>query len=224
MNPNQLGSRPHFGTRIAAFVVVILNLGLSACSGAQKCAMSPPADPRLKNLKTLRAEAKVTERGPEGRLKGTLWMMIERPDRLRIDVMSQFGPVLTLTSSNNEFALSDFRQHKFFRGPTCPRNLARITGIAMSKEAFIDVLMGSPPKLTENESKMFCIERDDIRPLVGANGGSLVNFPMTVKVTQPKQELEIRFRSVEPNVALPDDAFEQTPAAGLSEEAMYCDR
>ena len=39
----------------------------------------------------MRAEARVDQRGSEGRIKGTVLMFVVRPSRVRFDVMTQFG-------------------------------------------------------------------------------------------------------------------------------------
>ena len=57
---------------------------------AQRAASAP--------IRSLRAEAKIDQRGQEGRIKGRVLMFVERPDRVRFDAMTQFGPALILTS------------------------------------------------------------------------------------------------------------------------------
>ena len=87
---------------------------------------------RSAQLRSLRAEAKVDQRGREGRIKGRVMMFVERPDRVRFDAMTQFGPALTLTSDGEPFALTDFKEQPLPTGPACERNIARMIGVALS--------------------------------------------------------------------------------------------
>ncbi|MCG8555331.1 MAG: hypothetical protein MJD61_08600, partial [Proteobacteria bacterium] len=54
-------------------------------------------------VRGLQAEARVDQRGTEGRVRGTVWMFVERPSRVRFDVMTQFGPASVLTSDGRVF-------------------------------------------------------------------------------------------------------------------------
>ena len=87
---------------------------------------------RPEAVQTLRAEAKVDQRGRQGRIKGRVLMFVERPDRVRFDAMTQFGPALVLTSDGGSFALSDFKENRFMTGLACERNIARLVGVALS--------------------------------------------------------------------------------------------
>ena len=105
----------------------------------------------------LRAEARVDQRGgPEGRIRGTIMMFLERPDHVRFDVMTQFGPAAILTSDGNEFQLNDLREHRFLSGPTCPSNIARLLGIPMSAADVVKVLMGGVPPFEGERDAISC--------------------------------------------------------------------
>ena len=108
----------------------------SSCTTTGKCPAQLLTDParalatqqaRSAQLRTLRAEAKVDQRGREGRIKGRVMMFVERPDRVRFDAVTQFGPALTLTSDGEQFALSDFKSNRFLawtrlRAQHCPHD------------------------------------------------------------------------------------------------------
>ena len=96
-------------------------LAASGCAGA----IPPPADAysdgrellvrhreSREQLNRLQAEARVDQRGREGRVKGSVLMFVERPARVRLDVMTQFGPIAIFTSDGEEFAFSDLREKR----------------------------------------------------------------------------------------------------------------
>ena len=55
--------------------------------------------------RVFRGDARVDRRDAEGRIRGTVLMILERPDRVRFDAMTQFGPAAVLTSDGETFAL-----------------------------------------------------------------------------------------------------------------------
>ena len=79
--------------------------------------------------RVLRAEARVDRRDETGRVRGTVLMYIERDDRVRFDVMTQFGAAAILTSDGERFALTDLRENQYLEGPTCPANIERLLGL-----------------------------------------------------------------------------------------------
>jgi outer membrane lipoprotein-sorting protein len=98
-------------------------------------------------IRSLRAEARVDQRTDKGRIKGKVMMFVERPERVRFDVMTQFGPALILTSDGSSLALSDFKENRYYTGASCPANIARIVGVALSGPDVVSVLLGDAPPL-----------------------------------------------------------------------------
>lgn len=120
-------------------------------------ALRAEAAPRA-GLRSLRAEARVDQRGQEGRVRGTVLMMVEREGRLRFDAITQFGPVAILTANGAEFALTDLRARRYLTGPTCPRNIARLVGIPMTVSQVAALLLGGTFVLDHVDAR---IEWDD---------------------------------------------------------------
>lgn len=96
-------------------------------------------------LRTVQADARVEQRGRQGRIRGTVWSILELPDRLRFDVISQLGPVATLTSDGEHFALLDQRDGRYLEGPTCAQNVARFLGVALEASEVATLLVGGVP-------------------------------------------------------------------------------
>lgn len=107
-------------------------------------------------VQTLRAEARVEQRGTEGRIRGTVMMMVQRPDRVRFDAMTQFGPAAILTSDGERFALADLREERYLVGPTCPANIARLVGIRMAGHRVARLLIGDVPRIEVTQRTMQC--------------------------------------------------------------------
>lgn len=98
------------------------------------------------------AEARVERNDAGGRIRGTVFMMLERPDHVRFDAMTQFGPAAVLTSDGTTFSLADLRENRFFTGPTCAENIARLVGIPMEGADLASLILGQTPTLTGDSS------------------------------------------------------------------------
>jgi hypothetical protein len=94
------------------------------------------------------AEAKLDYIGPRGRLRGNVLYLASVPDRVRLDLFSPFGAVLsTLTSDGTRFSLLDPRAKRFFYGPANACNLARFTQVSLPPAVLVDLLRGDAPVL-----------------------------------------------------------------------------
>ncbi len=107
-------------------------------------------------VRGLRAEARVDQRGPKKRVRGTVLMMMERPDRLRLDAMTRFGPAAILTADGEEFAFADLREKRFLSGRTCPANIGRMLGIEFSPEDVGRLLIGQTPLIPAQSEHIEC--------------------------------------------------------------------
>lgn len=141
-----------------------LSLLASACAGAT-CPAQRITDPaealraqrgRNPPLRSLRAEAKIDQRGKQGRIKGRVLMFVERPDKVRFDAMTQFGPALILTSDGETFALTDFKENRYTTGEACAKNLARVVGVALSSADVASVLLGDAPLIAARSEALSC--------------------------------------------------------------------
>ena len=136
--------------------------------------------------RVLRAEARVDRRDPEGRIRGTVLMFIARPDRVRFDAMTQFGPAAVLTSDGVRFALTDLRENVFLEGPTCPSNIERLLGFRFAAEEVTRMLFGETPLLESTDETLDC------------QGG---RYRVTRRSATARQELDYEVRSVDLDAA-----------------------
>jgi hypothetical protein len=156
---------------MALHLLLIWSLALSALAGLGCGGVPRPKYPHQDPLRAvelhrlvreqipaIRAEARVEQRGADGRIKGTVYLMVQRPARVRFDVMTQFGPIAILTSDDARFAFSDLRKKTFLTGETCPSNIARLLSVALSAEDTVLLLLGGTPMLRNAKGS---IEWDD---------------------------------------------------------------
>ncbi len=149
-----------------------------------------------RTVQAIRAEARVDQRGERGRIRGTVLMYLERPDRVRFDAMTQFGPAAILTSDGASFQLLDQRDDRFLRGPTCPANIERLLGIAMSGEDVARFLMGDTPRLPAEEPQMRCGEEGYVITLRAPDGRrqEIVLSPRAADRDAPPEGQHLRLR------------------------------
>lgn len=96
----------------------------------------------------IQAQAKIDHSGERGRIRGDLLLYAVRSARLRMDIVSPFGVALaTLTSDGSRFALSDFREKRFYVGPAAACNIARLTTVPVPGHAMVSLLLGRAPLL-----------------------------------------------------------------------------
>src|SRR5690606_19871157 len=120
--------------------------------------------------RVVRAHARVDRRDSEGRIRGSVSMFVERPDRVRFDAMTQFGPAAILTSDGERFALMDLQKNRYFVGPTCPANIERLLGIRFSGEEVTRFLLGETPTIDAVEQSMRCEDGRYVVTLQAADG------------------------------------------------------
>src|SRR6185503_13981125 len=97
-----------------------------------------------RQIHSLRAEARVEHTAEGGqRVKVTVRMLVERGGKLRLEAEAPLaGPVATLVSDGQHFALLDLRNNRFFEGPANACNVASLIRIQLAPEDVVSVLMG----------------------------------------------------------------------------------
>ena len=148
--------------RACLTALLLMSLAVAGCKTAPACPVQTRTDAakalddhadRQAGWQSIKAEARVTQWGRNGRIRGTVLMFLERPDRVRFDVMTQVGPAAVLTSDGETFQLSDLREGTFLHGPTCPENIARLLGISVDAENVLRLLTGDTPTIEATERR-----------------------------------------------------------------------
>lgn len=159
--------------------LVLLSLAAAGCKTAPACPVQMRTDAakalddhasRQAGWQSIKAEARVTQWARNGRIRGTVLMFLQRPNRVRFDVMTQVGPAAVLTSDGDSFQLSDLREGVFLHGPTCPENIARLLGISVDAGNVLRLLTGDTPMIEATERSMECRDGLYVVTLVAADG------------------------------------------------------
>jgi outer membrane lipoprotein-sorting protein len=267
--------------RAPIILALFLVVGAVGCKTGASCPVQLRTDAgralgdhraRQASWRSLKAEARVTQWGNRGRIRGTVLMFLERPNRVRFDVMTQVGPAAVLTSDGTSFQLSDLREGAFLHGPTCPANIARLLGISVDAEEVIRLLTGDTTTLDAEQQSMECRDGLYVVTLVAVDGATQEiafsvdeadrdqppelqrltlrrstmrgpngqkrweatyddytdvdghAFPTNVRFVDEVNgaDTEVRVKSVSLDPDVPDDAFRQTPAPGMSIELADC--
>jgi hypothetical protein len=126
-------------------------LAAAACAGAP-----PPRYPihdaarilevlraRDARLTSLRASGSADQFGRQGRVRGSVAVYVQRPDRLRVDAFAFGNLVSSVVSDGTTFAMLQGRQYVV--GPARPCVAAQLMGIAMEGSEVVEVLSGGAP-------------------------------------------------------------------------------
>jgi hypothetical protein len=104
---------------------------------------------RDKQLQSLRALARVDYAGPEGKHGFQEAVVVQRPDRLRLETLTLLGAVLIFTANSKEIVGYHPRDGVFVRGRPSKENLRRYTQIPLDLPDVTTLLMGLPPVETD---------------------------------------------------------------------------
>lgn len=156
----------------------------------------------------MRAEARVDRRDGEGRIRGTVLMFLESPDRVRFDAMTQLGPAAILTSDGSTFALTDLRENRFYVGAACPSNIERLVGIPLSGADLMLLLTGRAPRIEAVRSEVAC-EGGAYHVVLHGSDGRTQHIVLEVA----REDLESppesqRMQLTESRIELPDGSLE----------------
>ena len=94
------------------------------------------------------AESKLDYIGSAGRIRADVLYITAAPDRVRFDVVSPFGAMLsTLAADGRNFSFANLREREFIHGPANACNLSRFTRVPLAPHALLDLLRGDAPVL-----------------------------------------------------------------------------
>lgn len=100
---------------------------------------------RVEQFRSLRSLASVNYQGKDGRGSFQEAIVVQRPDRLRLETLSSFGVLLIVTADGEKVAGFDPRENVFVHGRSSKENLARLTRIPLELREIAALLMGLPP-------------------------------------------------------------------------------
>jgi len=100
---------------------------------------------RRAQFRTLRSLARINYAGPEGKQGFDEAVLIERPNRLRLETLSMLGAILIVTANDKEIIGYHPRDGVLVRGQSSKANLLRYTQIPLELEEITMLLAGLPP-------------------------------------------------------------------------------
>jgi hypothetical protein len=144
--------------RFGAFFLLAM-AALSACTTVTPpLAPTPPQAPqweagqliesinqRRAQFRSLRALARINYTGPEGKHGFDEAVLIQRPDRLRLETLSLLGAILIVTANEKEIVGYHPREGVLVRGQSSKANLLRYTQIPLELDEITALLSGLPP-------------------------------------------------------------------------------
>jgi hypothetical protein len=149
--------------------VLALVLG-TGCAAVRRPAVAPLAQgplPAAADLLTLlrhertsrtslRTLAKVAYDGPDGNGHTRQVLVVARPTRLRIEVLSALGSLFVLTADDGVLAAYAPREGTIYRGHASRANLWRYAHVDLSVADVVNLLLGTPPpRVGRNEVVSF---------------------------------------------------------------------
>lgn len=149
---------PRRSARIGAAVAALAVAALAGCAtrSALPAAPAPTAlpsaatlaaalDARRAALQSLRAWARLSYDSPEGARHAKQLLVVERPNRLRLEIFSPFGAVFVLTTTDGRLAAWDRGEATVYRGVASAENLDRYAQVDLPVPTAVDLLLATPP-------------------------------------------------------------------------------
>jgi outer membrane lipoprotein-sorting protein len=142
------------------FVFSIISFFLS-------CRVPPPQNPitdpkemityikeTQEKIWSLRALATVDQLERHGRMRGDLYIFVQRRSKLRFDAIGPMGIVAILTSDNKRFAFYEIQKRRFYTGPAHSCNISRLIKIPLPPEDIATILLGGVPLIEEAKNNI----------------------------------------------------------------------
>jgi hypothetical protein len=103
---------------------------------------------RDQEFKSLRSLAAVSYRGPDGNQGFQEAVLVQRPDKARLETLTLLGAILIVTVNADQIAGLHPREGLYLRGKSSKENLYRYTRIPLELQEMTRLLMGLPPVTT----------------------------------------------------------------------------
>lgn len=100
---------------------------------------------RRQQFRSMRALAQVNYAGPEGKHGFEEAVLVQRPDRLRLETLTLLGAILIVTANDTEIIGYHPREGVMVRGRSSKENLLRYTQIPLELDEITALLLGLPP-------------------------------------------------------------------------------
>jgi hypothetical protein len=135
-----------------AFCLALAGLGLAACATAVRV---PPPDvaAHARDATSYSATVRVDLRGPDIRGRARVFVGLERPDALRIELPGPTGPRLLAVARGDVLVAVFPGDRAVFTSPATAAEMESLLGVALTPGELFDLLVGrSPARLLRYEA------------------------------------------------------------------------
>ena len=134
----------------------LVSLSALACAAVPRELPLPPSDPRAAALlgglardaaarRALRGVAQLALDGPAGSGRARQVLVLERPARMRVEVLGVLDQtLLVLTTDGERYRLLHVPERSLDSGPVYPELLRDVAGLAVTPEQAVGLLLGAP--------------------------------------------------------------------------------
>lgn len=161
------GSRGTTARTTLLVVVAAVSLFLQGCGAVRRMGIArrPAVMPTVEQLQatlnarrqivhSLRSFARIELRDPEGNNISKEALIVQRPDRLRIEVLTFLGAMFVLTSQDGAFTAYVRPEKRIYRGAASNANMWRYAKIGLPVPDIVNLVLGTPPQLTPTYSEV----------------------------------------------------------------------
>jgi hypothetical protein len=174
LNPRRLPTRAAVRELFRKLFLTAIPAAIAGCSMFTSQIPSPPPDElerppaagwtadklagilsrREQQFQSLRALALVNYRGPEGRQGFQEAILVQRPDKARLETLSGLGAILVVTVNADRIAGLHPREGIFVHGKSSKENLFLYTRIPLELQEMTRLLLGLPPVANSTDWKI----------------------------------------------------------------------
>ena len=160
---------------------------------------------RREQFQSMKTLARVDYSGPEGKNGFQEAVLVQRPDRLRLETLTMLGAILVVTVNNKEIVGYHPREGVYVRGQASKANLQKYTQIPLELDEITALLLGLPPVDAKGQSEL----NENSLVFVSNKGRDVVSFELKEPVPTKWQRMDSSGR-VELSASFAD--YIQTPA------------
>jgi len=173
--------------RLSLFAAMCVSL---SCSRPPKFPITDPAmalrrvRERDQRVRQLRAHGSADHFGAQGRIRGEVYVFVDRPSNVRVDTRAFGNTVSSLVTDGQHIAMTDFRNGQFYIGPAQACIAAQLLGVPMEAAEVVALLAGGPPLYGGNAH----IRWDDGHYVVDVEGEGGRRESIDMEITSDERE------------------------------------
>lgn len=164
-------------------------------------------DARRAALAHFRGQARLSYQSGNESGKVSQMIVVNEPNRVRIDFMSPFGPTYTVASDGSRLLAYDRGEKVLFRGDSTVANILRFTRVPVSTELLASLMRGLPPQIDRLGQPTVREEEAGWRWVAALRGGGLLTVifqkgslaPVSVAISGSREigDIDARFADYE---------------------------